>query len=102
MTKIMKYYEIKYPDLDYNYVYSALNMEEDLVNNIKGKELRKIYVSLFGYMESAKKGENLIDCSYMGGPLFLIFDDIVLYLVIHAEGVMEYHFLKKWEVKIWF
>lgn len=106
MEKEWKYYKIEYPTYRDNYVYSATEMEKELIKEITGKTLRKVYMETLGYKELygdaewRKINENTIYCAYIGGMIILVFDDVVLTLLIRAEGIMEYKLFKPWEIKV--
>ncbi len=93
---LIKYYEkrefiiAELPDIKPQYHYSAYAVKEELDELLKGQILKKIYVSFRGYMESMHSNVNCIDLSYFGGFTLVVFDRTVLYLVFHAEGMLEY------------
>ena len=85
---------------EFSWVYSATQFEEVLAEALINQKLKRVFVSLYGYLESRDKRNNYFDFSYMGGALLLSFEHAVLELSIHAKGLMEYRLLSPWEVKI--
>ena len=57
---------------------------------LTGKTLKKMFVDLYGYIDSMQYDGNRISFSYMGGSDLLVFDDIAVELCIHGEGMIQY------------
>ena len=87
----IEYYEIRLPEHEPETVYSAEELCADLSGFLAGKTLKKIFVSLRGFIDSSQRTENSLDFSYMGGEILLLFDDLAVELYIHAQGMIQYH-----------
>ncbi|MBR6209513.1 MAG: hypothetical protein IKQ69_11010 [Oscillospiraceae bacterium] len=87
----IEYYEIHLPEHELETAYSAEELRSDLSSLLTGKTLRKIYVDLYGFIDSSQRTENSLDFSYMGGASLLVFEDLAVELCIHAEGMIRYH-----------
>ena len=103
MREKVEFYTIKIDSLkDLEWVYSAMDFERVLLEELKAQKLNRLFVSLygyFGYLDSSKRSDICWDFSYMGGTLLVILDRSVLELVIHAEGMMEYRIFPIHELK---
>ena len=84
------YYEIDLPEKEYTTAYSAAELKEELSRLLAGKSLKKMYVALYGYIDSRQYDDNRISFHYMGGSDLLIFDDTAVELCIHGEGMIRY------------
>ena len=71
------------------WVYSAKDFEKVLLGEFKEQKLNRLFVSLYGYLDSSKRSDIYWDFSYRGGSLLAIFDRSVLELVIHTEGMIQ-------------
>ena len=101
MSEKVEYYTIKIDSQqEMSWVYSAADLQKQLSAAFQGQSLKKLFVSLYGYLDYSKRRDDYLDFSYMGGTLLLVFDHSVLELVIHVEGMMEYRIMPAWEVKI--
>ena len=79
----------------YAWNYSCDELRNILHTALTGKTLKKIFVSLDGYLEGAKREENYYDFSFMGGTVLMVFsDEIALELDIRAEGMIAHRFHK--------
>ena len=87
---IIDYYEIDLPEKDYITAYSAAELKGELLTLLAGKRLKKMFVDLYGHIDSRQYDDNSISFSYMGGPDLLVFDDIAVELCIHGEGMIRY------------
>ena len=81
------------------WVYSAIDFEKVLLEEFKSQKLNRLFVSLYGYLDSSKRSDICWDFSYRGGSLLAIFDLSVLELVIHAEGMIKYRIFPVYELK---
>ena len=84
------YYELALPDQKYNTAYSAAVLREELSGIIGRRPLKKLLVDLHGYIDSNRYSANEISFSCVGGPALLLFDDIIIDLSIHGEGMIRY------------
>ncbi len=87
----IEYYEIHLPEHDLETAYSAEELRADLSSLLTGKTLKKIFVGLYGFIDSSQRTENSLDFSYMGGAILLVFENLAVELCIHAEGMIRYH-----------
>ena len=101
MREKVEFYTIKIDSLkDLEWVYCATDFQRVLNQALKGQSLKKVFVSLYGYLDSQRRSDRYFDFSYIGGTLLLVTEDAVLELVIHAGGMMEYRLLSICEVNI--
>lgn len=97
----VEYYTITIDSKDeLQWIYSATDFQNILNGAFKGSILKKLFVSLYGYLDSEKRKKDMFDFSYMGGGLLLVFERSVFELIIHAEGMMQYRIIPVYEVKI--
>ena len=100
MREKVEFYTIKIDSSKkLEWVYSAINFEKVLLEEFKEQKLNRLFVSLYGYLDSSKRSDVCWDFSYMGGSLLAIFDQSVLELVIHTEGMIEYRIFPIYELK---
>ena len=91
MRQKVEYYTIKIDSQEkMSWVYSASDFQNILIEGLQGHTLKKVFVSLYGYLDAAKREKDHFDFSYRGGTLILIFENRLLELVIHTEGMMGY------------
>ena len=91
---------VVFPDVKWEYCYSAKRLQMKLNSLLAGQRVMGIYVELFGYLESFHWGRDYIDLSYLGGTTFIVFDKTVLQLAIHVEGMIEYRVFPASELTI--
>lgn len=97
----VEFYTIKIESQkELSWVYSATEFRDALHKEFNGQKLNRLFVSLYGYLASSKRSDNLLDFSYRGGTLLAVFERSVLELVIHVEGMIQYRILPLHEVKI--
>lgn len=100
MREQVEFYTIKIDSSkELEWVYSAIDFEKVLREELKEQKLNRLFVSLYGYLDSSKRSDLCWDFSYMGGSLLAIFDRSVLELAIHAEGMIEYRIFTIYELK---
>ena len=100
MRSRVEFYKIKInSDEKLKWVYSAEEFEKLLIEEIQGQKLIKVFVSLFGYLDSSKFGEMKWDFSYLGGTLLVVFNKSVLELLIHGEGMIQYRIFPAYELE---
>ena len=87
----IEYYEIHLPEHELETSYSAEELCANLSSLLTGKTLKKVFVGLYGFIDSSQYTENSLDFSYMGGVCLLLFDGLAVELCIHAEGMIQYH-----------
>ena len=101
MRQKVEYYTIKIASQEkMSWVYSAFDFQNILNDELQGHMLKKVFVSLYGYLDSAKRKKDRFDFSYMGGTLILVFEDRIFELVIHTEGMIEYRIMPSYETQI--
>ena len=71
-------------------VYSAHEFREILTNDLVGDTIKKILVRSDTRNDWVKRGENVLDCSFMGGSIILLLENKVVEIVVHAVGIIEY------------
>ena len=99
--KKTEYYTIRVDtNAESAWVYSATEFRNALHQTLTGQTLKKVFVSLYGYLEANKRNENDFDFSYRGGTLLLVLDSSVLELVIHGHGMMEYRLVPVYEARM--
>lgn len=91
------YYEIALPEKDYITAYSAAELKSELLEALAGKELKKMFVDLYGYIDSSQYDDNGISFSYMGGKDLLVFDDVAVELCIRGEGMIRYRVFENFD-----
>lgn len=75
---------------EWQWCYSAKELQEELQGHFTGKTIKAVYVVLEGYLESSHHTTDCIDLSCEGGGCIVVFDDGVLELVLHAKGQFNY------------
>lgn len=96
----VEYYKAKLPDTEWAWSYSANELQLKLMSILVGQEIEGIYVGLDGYLESMHNDKNVIDLTYMGGTVLLLFKKIVVEILIHVEGMIEYRCFSRWEIRL--
>ncbi len=91
------YYEIDLPEKNYTTAYSAAELRDELSRLLTGKTLKKMFVDLYGHIDSKQYDDNRISFSYMGGPDLLVFDDVAVELCIHGEGMIRYRVFENFD-----
>ena len=101
MRERVEFYNIKIDaEKEMAWVYSAMAFQELLNREFRGQSLKKLFVPLWGYVRCQKRSENYFDFSYISGPLLLVFNNSVLELMIHTDGMVEYRFIPLEKVQI--
>lgn len=85
-------------DIPWQWCYSAIELEQTLNDICKGQRLQRILVGLHGYLESLRFDTNLLDLTYFGGGIYLVFDSVIVNMLIHADALIEYRFLQPYQV----
>lgn len=88
------------PDEEGVFYYSYSELQDKLNNLCKEHTLKKVYADLKGYLESFHHSENYYDFSYFGGPVILVFDNIVFELCIHGMGMVEFRNINPDDIRI--
>lgn len=86
----VQYTEIIQPDAEWQWCYSAKELQKLLREGFVGKKLNGLFVDLEGYLESHHHSTDYIDLSCEGGGCNLIIGDELLVLGLHAEGQFNY------------
>lgn len=87
----VQYTEFIQPDAEWQWCYSAKELQKLLRASFAGKKLNGLFVELEGYLESGNHSTDYIDLSCEGGGCKLIIGDELLELGLHAEGQFNYH-----------
>ena len=91
---------IRIEDSEWNWCYSADELEKTLNDLCRGQKLLHCMAELCGYLEAAVRGDNFLDLSYMGGNTLMIFDKTVIEFDIRVEGLIGYRIVKPWNMSI--
>lgn len=89
-------YTFDFPDKDFEWCYSAKAFCESLNKLCLGKSIKTIYVSATNYADPLRVKENYVNY-YVGSELIIQFDDILLDLLIFAEGLFKWRVFDKSE-----
>ena len=89
-------YTFHFPDKDFEWCYSAKALCDSLNNLCRGKNIKTIYVSATNYADPLQAEENYVNY-YIGSELIIRFDDILLDLLIFAEGLFQWRVFDKSE-----
>lgn len=98
MGKI-KFSIIRLPEDNFAWSYSAKELNKIIADACTAQKLKKVYTSLYGYLESLGHSANSYDFSYLGGTVIMVFDSVVICFRIHVSGMIEYLLLNPWEIK---
>lgn len=85
-------FELSIPDVKYNLVCSAAELEMVFEKECVGHYLRSILVDINGYAYMDAY-DNVYDFTDMGGQLLIALDDKTISLIIHGEGLFDYRIL---------
>lgn len=104
MPKI-EFLTIQMPNPKYIQCYSAKMLQWHLTKLCSQQKLRKAYVSLsgyLGYLDTVRDVGRTKSCdfTYFGGTVILQLDTVVICLIVHGEGLVEYAVCKPWEIKL--
>lgn len=80
-------------DKKFRWCYSAKELEKQLKGHFSGNIIRSVYVDLEGYLGSSHHDTNRVDLSFENGGCIVAFENEILYLIIHAEGLFKYSFV---------
>ena len=95
------FYTVKKPPLaGGSWVYSAAAFEETLSKRCEGECIKRMLVSLYGWLDAREKREGFFDFSYYGGTLLFLLESTALELIIHTQGIMRYRFIPLCEVEV--
>lgn len=92
-------YSFDLPDKSFDWCYSAKMFQKKLTELCMNKEIKAVYVSSLNYSSPLHVGKNTVNY-YLGSEVLVELDDIVLDLLIHAEGLFEWRFFSKKEIKL--
>lgn len=93
------YYTFFRPDIDFDWCYSAKELEEQLVKLCVGQKIQGIYVSGTNYNEPLTVHKNYVNY-YVGSEIMIRLDDYFLNLQVHAEGLFQIRVFSKAQVII--
>lgn len=89
-------YTFDFSDKDFEWCYSAKAFFESLNKLCLGKSIKTIYVSATNYADPLHVEENYVNY-YVGSELIIQFEDILLDLLIFAEGLFKWRVFDKSE-----
>ena len=96
----VNYATIATPNVEFNWYYSYLELQNELNTLCQNHTLKKVYAGLQGYLESFHHSDNYYDFSYLGGSVLLIFDNVAVELCVHGTGMVQCRTMNLWDVKI--
>ena len=92
-------YTFDLPEKNFEWCYSAKSFETRLNEIIHSKEIRAIYVSATNYQSPLRVKENFVNY-YVGSEILIEFDDVLVDLLIHAQGLYQWRCFCNEQAKI--
>ena len=92
-------YTFKTPDTEFEWCYSAKSFESAIGSISNGKEIRSIYVSAMNYRDPLRVKRNFVNY-YLGSEVIVEFDDYVVDLLVHAQGLYQWRIFDKKDIEI--
>lgn len=89
-------YTFDFPDKDFEWCYSAKALCHSLKDLCLDQNIKTIYVSATNYADPLRVTENFVNY-YLGSELIIELDDILLDLLIFAEGMVKWRMFNKSE-----
>ena len=87
------------PEKEFEWCYSAKDFEINFGEIAHNKEIRSIYVSAVNYQGPLSVKENFVNY-YLGSEIIIEFDDVLVYMLIHALGLYQWRCFNKKDVGI--
>lgn len=94
------YYRISGLPDNWEWCYSANELEKKLNQLTKGLVLNNLYVYLDSYLD--RRGDNwkCLDLTFVGGYVLLIFNKLAVAFALHVEGMVEYSIFSPSQIHI--
>ncbi len=92
-------YTFDLPEKEFEWCYSAKDFEIAFGDITRNKEIRAVYVSATNYQGPLRVKENFVNY-YVGSEIFIEFDDVLIDLLIHAQGLYKWRYFDKKDVGI--
>ena len=96
----VNYSTIVTPDSARKFYYSYAELQGELNELCRKHTLKKVYVSLHGYLESTYQRENYYDFSDFGGLVILILDNTAIEFCIYGTGLVACRSMNLWDIRI--
>ena len=92
-------YTFDLPEEEFEWCYSAKDFESAFGDIVRNKEIRAIYVSATNYQGPLRVKENFVNY-YVGSEIIIEFDDVLIDLLIHAQGLYQWRCFDDKRVRI--
>lgn len=92
-------YTFELPEREFEWCYSARAFGAAFGDIVRNKMIRALYVSATNYQSPLRIRENFVNY-YVGSEVVIEFDDALVDLLIHAQGLYQWRFFDKNEVCI--
>ena len=92
-------YTFDFSEKEYQWCYSAKRFEALFAEIAFNQEIRAIYVSAANYRDPLKVEENFVNY-YIGSEIVIELDDIIIDLLIYAQGLYQWRCFDKKDVAI--
>ncbi len=93
------YFTFSFPEKALEWCYSASDLETTLNSLCKGHRIDGVYVGAGNYTDPLRVKENFVNY-YLGPEMIIQTDDLLLDLLVHACGLVEFRWFKKEEYTI--
>lgn len=93
-----EYFSFTVPEIDYEWCYSAKNLENRLRKRLIGDRIKKIFVSCRNYENPLTRGNEFVDY-YLGSQVLLETERTYADIQAHAAGLFQIRFFNASEVK---
>jgi hypothetical protein len=92
-------YTFNLSEKEFEWCYSAKAFEIAFEDITRNKEIRAVYVSATNYQCPLRVKENFVNY-YVGSEILIELDDILIDLLIHAQGLYRWRYFDKKSVEI--
>lgn len=92
-------YTFDLPEKEFEWCYSAKTFEAVFGDITCNKEIRAVYVSATNYQCPLRVKENFVNY-YIGAEIVIEFDDILVDLLIYAQGLYKWRYFDKKDIRI--
>lgn len=103
VSESIRCFNISFPDVRSSWCYSAKQLQNELASLLLGQKLLHIFVPAYEYIESMQEygcyKNRILNFSFIGGGVTLVFENTVLDLGVHAEGMLQYRVFKTTDLK---
>ena len=96
----VNYSTIITPNNESKWYYSYEELQNELNELCKNHVLKKVYVTLQGYLDSFHKDENYYDFSYLGESVVLLFDNVAIEIHVHGAGMIQHRTINLRDIQI--